>query len=526
LIIDRDNSEKRGTGQTCNLLSFDLDTSECELVLNVKKKSIWLLEHAPSKTLSVSKINNAKAIYKSKYPNDYPRANPKTVVNPVNIPKQMPKHKITKTWEEKQIEVEDSTNQQEQEIVSNNEDIVELPKKPNSPIYDGIVDLVSRAASAITSSARTIQESIGTNPLPKQGPKLKTRKADVAILPQEQTKGNVDQVRNTEQMKTQRAIQEHTKELNNRPYSSSGPVNAFDKTIPRHLVETSNSSHLNTVDVQDPRITTANSNTAVSYGSSLSSYSSCYTSSSIPKVVQPLSTNSSNTTSQTSCISSSVPSTTISKTQYLASTVPNTCSSKNSLVSSVSSKESEFLMKSKLSELSENVVKISTCVDDGKELVLNPEGEGNIAHCLMMTDLIVDLDLYTQLKDKTPRMKGHKGKKAFKNTIAVYVISSDGITSELRSIDGIIDIISMLVFAEGSERGMIGISIEGTHYNSIKNKLLGLEPDWKFKGILSVQLSQLIFTSGRLNKWHNKWNGMVSTQVEQLKTRVTCYNEM
>ena len=79
LIIDRDNSEKRGTGQTCNLLSFDLDTSECELVLNVKKKSIWLLEHAPSKSLSVSKINNAKTIYKSKYPNDYPRANPKTV---------------------------------------------------------------------------------------------------------------------------------------------------------------------------------------------------------------------------------------------------------------------------------------------------------------------------------------------------------------------------------------------------------------------------------------------------------------
>ena len=68
LVIDRDNSDNRKTGQTCSLICFDLASNDCEQVLNVKKKNIWLIEDAPSKQLADSKIESAKRIYSAKKP--------------------------------------------------------------------------------------------------------------------------------------------------------------------------------------------------------------------------------------------------------------------------------------------------------------------------------------------------------------------------------------------------------------------------------------------------------------------------
>ena len=114
----------------------------------------------------------------------------------------------------------------------------------------------------------------------------------------------------------------------------------------------------------------------------------------------------------------------------------------NSLSSTITSTSSVAVKTEQVSRL----VQLVSCLDDGRKLVLNPEGDGNTASCIMMQDLVVDADLYDVLFHQTPRMKGHVGKKPIANTIAVYVIGKNG-ESELRSIDGIIDCITMLMYA-------------------------------------------------------------------------------
>ena len=117
-------------------------------------------------------------------------------------------------------------------------------------------------------------------------------------------------------------------------------------------------------------------------------------------------------------------------------------------------------------------------------------------------------------------MKGHTSKKPMSNVIAVYVISEDGENSELKSIDGVIECITMLVYVEGSEKGYYGNGAEGKHYMTFKNKLLGFVTEWKFKGLLSLQLCQMIFNSEWMVKWHNKWGSQIFNHSETLKTKI------
>ena len=291
------------------------------------------------------------------------------------------------------------------------------------------------------------------------------RKADISVIRQEATKGVVvDQMKNTEQIRQQMTNKNQTNESN-----SSRSLGMYTGPVNGRKQDTSSSSNVS--------ITSTSF-----YDSSLNNFGKVYTENSNRRIDLDRSADKSSLTS-------------------------------NSTITTDTNKNEQV----------NRLVKPMTCLDDGKELVLNPEGSGNTAGCLMLKDLVVDVELYDMLYSSTPRMKGHSGKTPLKNTVAVYVIGNDGVSSELRSIDGIIDCITMLVFAEGSEKGYFGKDVEGSYYMSVKNKLLGFDREWKLKGILSPQLCQLVFNCSDLSKWHNKWNSMISTHSETLKTKVNCF---
>ena len=60
LIIDRDESTSRSTGQTCSIVFVDLQTKQCEEVRLVKKKNIWNPEDCSSKLTATQKSNLQK----------------------------------------------------------------------------------------------------------------------------------------------------------------------------------------------------------------------------------------------------------------------------------------------------------------------------------------------------------------------------------------------------------------------------------------------------------------------------------
>ena len=70
--------------------------------------------------------------------------------------------------------------------------------------------------------------------------------------------------------------------------------------------------------------------------------------------------------------------------------------------------------------------------------------------------------------------------------------------------------------------GYYGVEVEGSYYMSVKNKLLGHDKDWKFKGLLSTKLCHYVFNCSALSKWHFKWNTMIHTHAETLKIKVNC----
>jgi len=66
IVIARNASNDRSTGQSCTIYTIDLKTKDADLYTLVKKKDIWRIEDSGDKALNVTKIELAKHIYKAK----------------------------------------------------------------------------------------------------------------------------------------------------------------------------------------------------------------------------------------------------------------------------------------------------------------------------------------------------------------------------------------------------------------------------------------------------------------------------
>ena len=103
-----------------------------------------------------------------------------------------------------------------------------VPRKSNSPIFDGCANFISLAANAISTSASNLissitstvpqSETITNDSRPKKSSSI--RKADVAVIRQDVSKGTVDQAKNTDEIvrqQTQQHMQLQGYKENNNP---------------------------------------------------------------------------------------------------------------------------------------------------------------------------------------------------------------------------------------------------------------------------------------------------------------------
>jgi len=154
---------------------------------------------------------------------------------------------------------------------------------------------------------------------------------------------------------------------------------------------------------------------------------------------------------------------------------------------------------------------------------LNPLGKLSFGSCLTEHDCSISDALEEKLKFRTPRAKGHLGKRPNKTSLGVYVTDNnrENALGPL-SIERHLEIITMLVYYQASKEGYFGETIEKRYFLSISAKLLANESSWEFNGILQPELCALIFSSPFSKQYVTKWSGLIFSLQTCVKQRLNC----
>ena len=154
---------------------------------------------------------------------------------------------------------------------------------------------------------------------------------------------------------------------------------------------------------------------------------------------------------------------------------------------------------------------------------LNPVGEVYLGKRLTLDECKIDDKLYDKLKFRTPRAKGHLGKRPSKTSLGVYVTDSNRLENLAPlSIDPHLEIITMLIYMYASKTGYYGDKIEKQHFISISAKLLANESSWEFNGILQPAICQLIFSSVPTLQYMTKWSNLIYSLQSCVRHKLNC----
>jgi hypothetical protein len=156
-------------------------------------------------------------------------------------------------------------------------------------------------------------------------------------------------------------------------------------------------------------------------------------------------------------------------------------------------------------------------------LILNPLGRCHTGSCLVEDECNIDVNLEDKLLRKTPRAKGHIGKRPDTSSMGVMITGRDkkNVMGAV-CIDRHLLIITMLIYMQISKVGHYGVEFEKKHYLHIANKLQSNDPSWEFNGILKPHLCELIFSSSFAKKYVTKWDNIHISLTTGIKFKLNC----
>lgn len=159
-------------------------------------------------------------------------------------------------------------------------------------------------------------------------------------------------------------------------------------------------------------------------------------------------------------------------------------------------------------------------------ITLNPNGYANPSQALLDSDLDIDEEKAKLLEDgDIPRAAGHKGKNPIVHRVMVYVKDTSNGNVYWTCIDRHMSLLTMCVYAVGSEIGYIGSTIkETTHYEeTVKRLQFPDKYESSIGGILQPTLIREILKAsqedGHLLKWTTKWKELIPNMVICMKNK-------
>ena len=159
----------------------------------------------------------------------------------------------------------------------------------------------------------------------------------------------------------------------------------------------------------------------------------------------------------------------------------------------------------------------------GALLILNPLGRSHPGSCLVADECNIDVALEDKLLSKTPRAKGHTGKRPDTSSVGVMITCRNrkNVMGAV-CIDRHLLIITMLIYMQISKVGHYGVEFEKKHYLHIANKLQSDDPSWEFNGILKPFLCEMIFNSSFIKKYLTKWENVHISLTTGIKFKLNC----
>jgi hypothetical protein len=120
----------------------------------------------------------------------------------------------------------------------------------------------------------------------------------------------------------------------------------------------------------------------------------------------------------------------------------------------------------------------------------------------------------------TPRMAGHSGKHP--TTIKTYAYVTDGDKCWLMIVDEHLEIVTALVYAMISRKGLVGKNVEGTYWEEVLSRLIAKEniTNNPFHEIISQPLAVILATSNINKEYVKKWVAMGGTLIQTIKKKL------